>query len=120
VQFRRIQQGKRAIDSRIRVFAYRQEFGVPGSAVDATTAEENDTLGTTRQWRPWGVAGDHLRRSNVARYNDQVVACRTLDAVRAVVQGRACEAAGGKAVIKEEFSSSVRVLLYLVAHLLLV
>ena len=51
--------------------------------------------------RPWGVAGEHLRRSNVARYRDDVAVCRSLDAVRQAVVTH-----GPKVVLKGEFSSA--------------
>jgi hypothetical protein len=71
--------------------------------------------------RPYGVVGEHLRRSNVARYRDDVAVCRTLEQVLAVrllsdfslTFGLICDqwrqavsTYGPKVVIKEEFSSS--------------
>ncbi|CAE8624753.1 unnamed protein product [Polarella glacialis] len=51
--------------------------------------------------RPYGRPGEHLRRSNVAKYRSDVVVCRSLPEI--------CEAVdrlGPKVVIKSEFSSS--------------
>ena len=42
----------------------------------------------TRKWRPWGVAGEHLRRSRVTQFNPEVAACQSLDAVRAAIEAR--------------------------------
>ena len=52
-------------------------------------------------YRPWGVAGPHLRRSNVTRYRPDVTVCHSLEAVREAVEGHR-----PKAVLKAEFSSS--------------
>ena len=51
--------------------------------------------------RPFGVAGEHLRRSAVAQYRSDVAVCRSLDAVR-----EAFAQHGPKVVLKTEFSSS--------------
>ena len=51
--------------------------------------------------RPFGVAGDHLRRSNIARYRADVAICRTLDEAL-----DAAERFGPRFVMKAEFSSS--------------
>lgn len=42
----------------------------------------------TRKWRPWGVAGEHLRRSCVTRFNPEVSVCHSFDAVRAAIEAR--------------------------------
>ena len=52
--------------------------------------------------RPYGVVGEHLRRSSVARYREDVSVCRSLVAVREAVALRGRP----KAVLKAEFSSS--------------
>ena len=58
------------------------EASVPANAC-ATKA------GTSaRKWRPWGVAGEHLRRSCVTRFNSDVMLCHSLDAVRAAIKAR--------------------------------
>lgn len=51
--------------------------------------------------RPWGIAGDHLRRSNVERYRSDVAVCRSLEAIREAVKLH-----GPKVVLKAEFSSA--------------
>ena len=51
--------------------------------------------------RPWGVAGPHLARSNVARYRTDVSVCRSMAEVLEAVAVH-----GPRAVIKTEFSSS--------------
>ena len=50
--------------------------------------------------RPYGVPGEHMRRSAVARYRSDVSVCRSMAEVRQAV------AAHHKAVLKAEFSSS--------------
>jgi hypothetical protein len=53
--------------------------------------------------RPWGVAGPHLRRSNVAKYRKDVSVCTSVEEInRAVVMHE-------KVVIKSEFSASGQV-----------
>lgn len=78
---------------------------------------------TIEGYRPYGVAGSHLRRSAVARYRDDVTVCHTLDDVRAAIAlhgglhgggvrgrrrggGRGKMIGNGKVVLKSEFSSS--------------
>jgi len=53
--------------------------------------------------RPWGVAGQHLARSNVAQYKpDQVSVCRSFEEVQAAVSLHG----PGRVVLKAEYSSS--------------
>jgi hypothetical protein len=71
---------------------------------------------TVEGYRPYGVAGSHLRRSAVVRYRDDVTVCHTLDQVRAAVVLHGYHGGGGggggtgsnngKVVLKSEFSSS--------------
>jgi hypothetical protein len=49
---------------------------------------------------PFGVPGEHMRRSNIAKYRDDVAVCSTIEEVRAGV-----ERFGPKVVLKAEFSS---------------
>ena len=51
--------------------------------------------------RPFGAVGDHLRRSNIARYRTDVAICRTLDEAL-----DAAERFAPRFVMKAEFSSS--------------
>lgn len=51
--------------------------------------------------RPFGTPGEHLRRSNVARFREDVAVCRSIEEVEAAVQRF-----GPRVVIKSEFSSS--------------
>ncbi len=53
--------------------------------------------------RPYGVAGSHLRRSNVAKYRNDVSVCTSVEEInRAVMMHE-------KVVIKSEFSASGQV-----------
>lgn len=49
---------------------------------------------------PFGVPGEHMRRSNIAQYRDDVAVCCTIEEVREAV-----ERFGPKVVLKAEFSS---------------
>jgi hypothetical protein len=57
--------------------------------------------GRLKKERPYGVPGPHLRRSNVAKYREEVVVCKSIEEIHAAVALR-----GPKVVIKSEFSSS--------------
>lgn len=50
--------------------------------------------------RPFGVAGEHMRRSNIAKYRDDVAVCVTMEQIEAAVLLH-----GPKVVIKSEYSS---------------
>ena len=50
--------------------------------------------------RPFGIAGDHMRRSNIAKYRDDVAVCKSLEEIN-----NAVELYGPKIVIKSEYSS---------------
>lgn len=50
--------------------------------------------------RPFGIAGDHMRRSNIAKYREDVSVCTTLEEII-----HAVELYGPKVVLKSEYSS---------------
>lgn len=77
--------------------------GSVGDFLPEFVESEADSERVVAGHRPYGVAGEHLRRSNVARYRDDVAVCRTLEEALGAVA-----TFGPQVVIKEEFTSSGR------------
>ena len=87
----------RAPPQRAEFLAQLGEAGL----VDLPTFQLEETPTIALASRPFGVIGDHLRRSNVAKYREDVALCRSLDEAR-----DAAERFGPRFVMKAEYSSS--------------